>query len=76
MYYWEIKIIRGNYFKIGVMKRSTILEGFKGKAFSDSTDGYAYYSTGKVRNGSNSTGNDFNQGYGPGDIIRVCLNTK
>lgn len=76
IYYWEIKIIKGNYFKIGIMKHKTILEGFKGNAFSDSTDGYALYSVGKLRNGSNSTGNDFNKGYGPGDVVKVCFNAR
>lgn len=58
------------------MKLSTILQGFKGNAFSDSTDGYAYYSAGKLRNGSNSTGDDFGKGYGAGDTIKVCFNSK
>ena len=55
VYYWEIKIIKGNYFKIGIMKASALAD-FKGKAFSDSPNGYAYFSTGKLRNGSNNTG--------------------
>ena len=76
VYYWEIKIIKGNYFKIGVMKASA-LPDFKGKAFSDSPHGYAYYSAGKLRNGSNNTGIDFNgsEGYGPGDTICVKFDT-
>lgn len=77
VYYWEIKIIKGNYFKIGVMKADALVD-FKGKAFSDSTSGYAYYSAGKLRNGSNSTGTDFRkgEGYGPGDVIGVEFNTR
>ena len=76
MYYWEIKIIQGNYFKVGVMKKSLIGE-LKPGAFSDHKKGYSYFSTGKLRNGSNSTGNDFAQGaYGPGDIIKVEFNSK
>lgn len=77
VYYWEIKIIKGNYFKIGVMKTSA-LSDFKGKAFSDSPQGYAYFSTGKLRNGSNTAGVDFNGsiGYGPGDTVGVEFNTK
>ena len=76
IYCWEIKITKGNFFKIGIIKASTLVEGFKGKAFSDCTDGYAYYSNGKLRNGSNSSGIDFGKGYGPGDIIKVGFNSK
>ncbi len=46
-------------------------------AFSDNNNGYAYYSTGKLRNVSNSTGADISiGGYGPGDIVKVEFNTK
>ena len=76
VYYWEVKIIKGTYFKIGIIKHTTLLDGFKGNAFSDCLDGYAYYSPGKLRNGSNSTGIDFDNGYGPGDIVKVCFNSK
>jgi len=68
-YYWEIKIYKGNYFKIGIIKHSEI-PNVK-KAFSDIKDGYAYYSTGKLRNGSNKDGSDFKKGYGPGDTVKV-----
>lgn len=62
--------------KIGIMKKSVIPE-LKNGAFSDNTNGYAYYSAGKLRNGSNSTGTDFAiGGYGPGDIVKVEFNTK
>ena len=57
------------------MKASVIPE-FKGKAFSDNINGFAYFSTGKLRNGSNSTGTDFGEGYGPGDVIKVEFNSK
>lgn len=69
VYYWEIKIIKGNYFKIGIVKHSEI-PNVK-RAFSDIKDGYAYYSTGKLRNGSNKDGIDFKKGYGPGDTVKV-----
>ena len=74
VYYWEIKILKGNYFKIGVIKQSEI-PNVK-KAFSDIKDGYAYYSAGKLRNGSNKDGADFNKGYGPGDVVKVRFNPK
>lgn len=74
VYYWEIKILRGTYFKIGVIKQSEI-PNVK-RAFSDIKDGYAYYSTGKLRNGSNKDGLDFKKGYGPGDIVKVKFDSK
>lgn len=46
------------------------------KAFSDSKLGYAYFSIGKVRNGSNKDGIDFGKGYGPGDVVTVKFDTK
>ena len=74
IYYWEIKIIKGNYFKIGVIKQTEI-QNVK-KAFSDVKDGFAYYSVGKLRNGSNKDGAEFNKGYGPGDVVKVRFNPK
>lgn len=73
-YYWEIKIYKGNYFKIGIIKQSEI-SNVK-KAFSDLKDGYAYYSAGKLRNGSNKDGADFKKGYGPGDTVKVKFEPK
>jgi hypothetical protein len=46
------------------------------KAFSDINSGYSYFSTGKLRNGSNTTGTEFGYGYGPGDVVKVEFNTK
>lgn len=74
VYYWEIKILKGTYFKIGIVKQSEI-PNVK-KAFSDIKDGYAYYSTGKIRNGSNKDGTDLKKGYGPGDIVKVKFEPK
>lgn len=66
--------MKGTYFKIGIVKQSEI-SSVK-KAFSDIKDGYAYYSTGKLRNGSNKDGTDFKKGYGPGDIVKVKFEPK
>jgi hypothetical protein len=41
-YYFQIKILKGSNFKVGVSKSRRILDG----AFSDIEDGYAYYSNG------------------------------
>lgn len=74
VYYWEIKILKGTYFKVGIVKHSEIAN--VKKAFSDLKDGYAYYSTGKLRNGSNKDGADFKKGYGPGDVVKVRFEPK
>jgi hypothetical protein len=71
-YYWEIKILKGTYFKIGIIKHSEI-PNVK-RAFSDHKDGFAFYSPGKLRNGSNKDGQDFKKGYGPGDVVKVRFN--
>lgn len=70
IYYWEVKIIQGTYFKIGIIKEDHI-DQIKKKAFSDIPEGYAYFSIGQLRNGSNTTGTAFGSGYGPGDTIKV-----
>jgi hypothetical protein len=62
----------------GVYKISE-LSSFKGKAFSDSPHGYAYYSNGQLRHESNKapTGvTDFGEPYGPGDVIGVQFSSK
>jgi hypothetical protein len=61
----------------GVFKASEIT-AFKGKAFSDSQHGFAYFSSGQLRNNSNkaATTSDFGEAYGPGDIIGVQFNSK
>jgi hypothetical protein len=75
IYYWEIKIIQGNYFKIGIVKEDAI-EQLTNKAFSDLPDGYAYFSTGQLRKGSNTTGTAFSNGFGPGDTIKVQFSSR
>lgn len=57
------------------MKESEITTNTKIKAFSDSRFGFAYFSPGKIRNGSNKDGSEFGKGYGPGDIVSVKLDT-
>lgn len=41
-YYFEVKFLKGSNFKIGVSKTRRLLDF----AFSDSSDGWAYYSNG------------------------------
>ena len=76
VYYWEVKILKGTNFKIGIFKESEIA-AFAGKAFSDVAHGYALYSLGELRNGNNKpTGANFMDGYGPGDVIGVQFDGK
>jgi hypothetical protein len=75
VYYWEVQIIQGSYFKIGIIKEDSI-ETVGKKAFSDIATGYSLFSTGKLRNGYNGStsgnqGIDFGFGFGPGDIVKV-----
>jgi hypothetical protein len=46
------------------------------KAFSDFPEGYAYFSTGQLRKGSNTTGTAFGSGFGSGDTIKVQFNSR
>ena len=76
IYYWEVKILKGTYFKIGIIKHTEI-PNVK-RAFSDLKEGFAYYSTGKLRNGSNKdvAGLDLKKGYGPGDTVKIRFDPK
>lgn len=75
IYYWEIRIVQGSYFKIGVVREKAIESLNKG-AFSDTADGWALFSTGKLRHDSNSSGGELGMPFGPGDKIKVEFNSK
>jgi len=51
-YCFEIKFIKGSNFKVGVSKSRRNLE----IAFSDTEDGWAYYSNGQLRHNSKGEG--------------------
>lgn len=51
IYSWQIEVVRGTNFKIGIAKKKDEL--VCDKAFSDDQDGYAFYSYGQLRNGVN-----------------------
>ena len=51
-YYFEIKLLKGSNFKIGVSKSIRCLD----YAFSDTEDGWAYYSNGQLRHNSKGDG--------------------
>ena len=59
-YYFEVKFIKGSNFKIGVSKTRRNRE----IAFSDTEDGWAYYSNGQLRHNSKGEGLKY------GDIFR------
>lgn len=59
-YYFEVKFIKGSNFKIGVSKTRRNRE----MAFSDTEDGWAYYSNGQLRHNSKGEGLKY------GDIFR------
>ena len=51
-YFFQIRLIFGSNFKIGICKNKKLQE----IAFCDGIDGYAYYSAGQLRNGSKTSG--------------------
>lgn len=46
IYYWKIRILWGNHFKIGIYQKNMLNEINKGQSFSDNKYGWAYYSNG------------------------------
>lgn len=72
IYYWEILIRKGTYFKIGIVSFENEKENIKG-AFSDISFGYAYYSQGELRSGSNKKGPLYGEGFGAGDNVGVLF---
>lgn len=74
VYYWEILIKNGSHFKIGVIAGAFFkdIQGKKG-AFSDNLCGFAYYSQGELRSGSNCKGPAYGEGYGIGDTVGVLF---
>ena len=74
-YYFEIRILAGNLFKIGVCRKNAPYE----KAFSDSLEGWALFN-GEMRHGSNVDGEKLkglpDKSYSktePGDVIGVLV---
>ena len=68
IYYWEVRIDKGNYFKIGVTKNKLIDDLI---AFSDNMNGWSFYSMGELRHNSNNSGGAYGIGYGVGDVIGI-----
>jgi len=72
IYYWELQIKKGSYFKIGIVDLTKIKDSFKG-AFSDLDFGYSFYSMGELRHQSDLKGPIYGSGYGIGDCIGVLF---
>lgn len=68
-YYFAIRIINGNNFKIGVSQTRNALDS----AFSDTQDGWAYYSGGSLRHGSKAEGTKYGEAFQASDIIGTYI---
>ena len=72
MYYFEIKLLKGCNFKLGVCSVNYLTE----TAFCDYLDGFGYYSAGYLRNGSKTSGEKYGRpfrGNGYQDTIGVYV---
>lgn len=58
-YFFQVKLLHGCNFKIGVSKTRSNKE----VAFCDSTLGYGYYSAGQLRNGSKTSGKKYGESF-------------
>jgi hypothetical protein len=66
-YYFQIRIIKGNNFKIGVSSSRDELD----VAFSDTPSGWAYYSNGQLRHASKGEGPAYGEKFSSNDVIGV-----
>jgi hypothetical protein len=71
-YHFAIRIIKGNNFKIGVSRTRSNLDS----AFSDTQDGWAYCSSGELRNGSKNEGAKYGENFQAFDIIGVFIDLE
>ena len=69
VHYFEIKILKGKHFKIGVSTKNCKFDA----AFSDFAEGWAYYSSGSLRNNSPSKGPSYGKTFKEGDTVGVIL---
>ncbi len=68
-YHYAVRIKQGSNFKIGVCTTRDTLDA----AFSDTENGWAYYSKGSLRHGSKAEGPNYGESYTTGDIIGVYV---
>ena len=64
-YHFAVHIVKGSNFKIGVSTNRLVLDA----AFSDSPEGWAYYSNGSIRNGSKGDGPQYGESFTTHDVI-------
>jgi len=68
--YWEVKILKGNCFKVGVTKSKALKTN---GSFSDDEDGWSYYSVGQIRHNSKTEGSTYGEPYGIDDVVGVLF---
>jgi len=66
-YYFEVKLLKGTNFKIGIAESQCRDE--PDVAFSDGTKGYAYYSNGQLRHNSKGSGQIYGETFRCKDTI-------
>jgi len=71
-YHYAVRIIKGSNFKIGVSRTTKILDN----AFSDTEDGWAYYSGGQLRHASKGEGPKYGESFQAEDVIGVYIDLK
>ena len=66
-YYFEIRCLKGTNFKIGIATEKA--RSATDQAFSDTADGYAYFSNGQLRHNSKGQGPLYGEPYKEEDVI-------
>lgn len=66
--------MKGAHFKIGIMIKKDNLPC--DIAFSDEKDGYAFYSLGELRNGTNQHTKEYGRPFGNEDVVGVYFDTR
>jgi len=64
-YHFAVRIVKGSNFKIGVSTNRLVLDA----AFSDTSEGFAFYSNGSLRNGSKGEGPQYGESFTTHDVI-------
>ncbi len=76
-YVFEVKMNKGNNFKIGVSRKNIdfnlVLAALTMQAFSDTDKGWAYYSSGYLRHNSGGSGPNYGESFKEGDIVGVFV---
>lgn len=67
--YFEVKVNKGNNFKIGIATRKCDVN----MAFSDCKEGWAYYSSGFLRHNSGGDGPKYGVAYSENSIVGVYV---